>query len=87
MLAYDAAVLVVDMIKSWCLGTQGEGQLRAYWKWIILNIAFAVICWLAALEPKFLAPFAPEWLSCYVFAIALARTILDYVFGGRFMFP
>ena len=32
MLAFDAAVLVVDMIKSWCLGTQGAGQLRAYWK-------------------------------------------------------
>ena len=46
-----------------------------------------MISLLAALEPKFLAPFAREWLSFYVFAIALARTILDYVFGGRFMFP
>jgi hypothetical protein len=80
MLAFDVVVLIIDGIKS---------QLfSAYGKWIALNVALAVVCLWARSQPDWLPPhFSDGATGEIVFVIAFLRTVLDYVFGGTFMFP
>jgi hypothetical protein len=87
MLVFDVAVLVFDWLKSGLLQTRGWAELRAYFRWIIINLVFALICYLAASPPHFLSGFSPEKIALAVFVFAFARTILDYAFGRKFMFP
>jgi hypothetical protein len=87
MLLFDAAMLFVDRVKSAFLGTEGEDGLRAYWKWIALNLALAVVCLGAAAPPDWLASLPATAVAIVVFGFASLRTLLDYVSGSRFLFP
>jgi hypothetical protein len=44
MLFFDVLVLLVDWIKSGLLRTEGNEELNAYWKWIVLNLALGIVC-------------------------------------------
>jgi hypothetical protein len=87
MLVFDVAALAIDGTKSWLLGTQGWQEIRSYPGWIIINGILAAICWYAASHPMSLAEWSPEYLGAVVFSCAFCRTVLDYIFGRRFMFP
>lgn len=78
MLAFDVVVLVIDGVKS--------GLFYAYGKWIVLNVALAVVCLWARSQPDWLH-FSDDTTGEIVFVLAFLRTVLDYVFGGEFMFP
>ncbi|MCZ7659455.1 MAG: hypothetical protein M5U07_17065 [Xanthobacteraceae bacterium] len=88
MLFFDAWILLADSFKSDLRGGQGlTEQVGAYVPWIVLNIAFGLVCWFAQSPPGFFASLSALAISILVFACAFARTVLDYVFGRRFMFP
>jgi hypothetical protein len=87
MLFIDVGILFVDLVKSWVLRTEGATELRAYFIWIGLNLILGVICLFAYSPPGFLPSIAERITSIIVFACALLRTVLDYSFGRRFMFP
>jgi hypothetical protein len=79
MLFIDVGILIVDGFKNALLGT--------YVKWILLNLVFGFICLYATAPPNFLPSLSELTVSIVVFAFAFLRTLLDYTFGGRFMFP
>jgi hypothetical protein len=54
MLVFDVGVLVVDWIKSGVLETQRWDELRVYWRWIVLNLVVAFVCFLASLHPTWI---------------------------------
>jgi hypothetical protein len=87
MLFMDVGILIVDGIKSWLLSTEGATELRAYPKWIFLNLALAFICWYAPAPPDFLPSLSELTVGIIVFAFSFLRTLLDYIFGKSFMFP
>jgi hypothetical protein len=92
MLLFDVAVLIIDRIKSSLLGTQGQDELSAYWKWIVLNLLLGLVClWLWHDIPRgsfFCGTATSLYIaSIIVFVLAFFRTILDYAFGKEFMFP
>jgi len=88
MLVFDVAVLLVDATKTSLLVSQGAGEIFAsYAKWVGINLALAGICYWATVPPAFLAELSSQAVGIAVFAFALARTILDYVFGRNFLFP
>jgi hypothetical protein len=84
LLVFDAAILVVDGAKSKLLGIDLMGT---YVKWIALNLALALLCLWAKSPPEYLPSFSVNTTGQIVFAGAFLRTVLDYVFGGDFMFP
>jgi hypothetical protein len=87
MLIFDIFVLGVDWLKSGLLRTEGKEELSAYFKWIGLNLFLATVCLLAIFRPSFLASLSANTVSIIVFAFAFSRTVLDYTFGKKFMFP
>jgi len=79
MFAFDVIVLIIDGIKSWLF--------KIYGKWIVLNLALATVCLLAAWQASIWPSLSVNWTGAIVFGFAFLRTILDYVFGHEFMFP
>jgi hypothetical protein len=82
MLFFDVVVLIIDWIKSGLLKSRAWGELQVYGIWIALNGVLGAAClWV----PDF--HLETEVVGIIVFGAALLRTILDYFFGRRFMFP
>jgi hypothetical protein len=79
MLFFDAAVLVIDGVKS--------NLLLRYGKWIVINVVLASICLWAKAQPGVWPGLSVNTTAEIVFGFALLRTFLDYIFGGDFMFP
>jgi hypothetical protein len=95
LFAFDVVVLAID----WCKN-RDEAIKNAYEKWIILNFALAGICFVMAGAVKaasgtgyaiiHLAPGIDLTLAqagAAVFVLASLRTVFDYIWGGKFMFP
>ena len=82
MLFFDAAVLIIDGLKSAVLGSRAWAQLGVYVTWILLNVALGVVC---LMVPQ--TAWSPEAVGIVVFLAALVRTVADDVAGSRFMFP
>ena len=80
MFFFDTAVLVVDAIKS--NGLRRAGQLKVYRYWIPLNLVMALVCLYVPM-----AHLTPQTTGLIVFAAACVRSLVDYIFGWRFMFP
>jgi hypothetical protein len=87
MLFIDVGILIFDGAKNRLLRTEGEAELSAYIKWIVLNLGLAIICLMAKSPPEFLSYFSANGISIVVFGFAFLRTVLDYVFGKEFLFP
>lgn len=85
---FDVVAMSIDAIKTSLFVSQGAAQvLTSYAKWIVLNFVFTLICFWAADTSTSLADPAQQTIGIAVFACALARTTLDYVFGRHFLFP
>jgi hypothetical protein len=82
MLFFDAAVLIVDLVKSSLLGVRVLSRLGAYLGWIVLNILLGIVC---LYVPHIIS--SAETASIVVFGAAFLRTVLDYICGTKFMFP
>jgi hypothetical protein len=82
MLFFDVGVLIVDWIKSGLLRSRAWKDLQVYAIWVILNLILGFVCWLL---PE--TDFAPEIIGLIVFGAAFLRTVLDYLFGRKFLFP
>jgi hypothetical protein len=89
VLAFDVIVLTVDGIKSdHCKFYGVESKLfKVYGKWIAFNVIFALICVAAIYQPTVCPSLSVTATAAIVFIFAVARTVLDYMFGGEFMFP
>jgi hypothetical protein len=88
MLAFDVGVLIIDWMKSNILKTQRRKELRVYAGWIVINIVMALVCYYSAFPPVFVSSqITVETVAIGIFAVALIRSILDYLFGRDFMFP
>ena len=86
MLLFDVGILIVDRIKSRLLRTEGAEELSAYWKWIVLNFVFGMICLSAPSPPWFFASLSVNTISIIVFACAFSRTFLDYTLARNLCF-
>ena len=82
MLIFDMAVLLIDGAKSRLLRTRGAGELGVYPRWILLNLAMAVVC---LYVPS--SGLSATNVGIAVLLAAFVRTLLDYYFGRKFMFP
>ena len=87
MLFVDVGILIVDGVKNKLLDTRAQAELGAYIKWIVLNISLAAVCLVAEHSSACITAVSANIISIIVFAFALLRTILDYIFGKDFMFP
>ncbi len=83
MLLFDALVLLVDWVKSSLLNLTAWKDLEVYGRWIALNVVFGAACYYLAYKTSL----SSEHLGMAVFAGAALRTVLDYLFGRKFMFP
>jgi len=81
MLCFDVFVLVVDRLKN-----RGRADLAPYRVWVPINLAMAGFCAGASVLAASNA-WPPFWLSAGIFALAAARTVLDYWAGKTFLFP
>ena len=87
MLFIDVGILIFDGLKNRLLQTRGQAELGAYVKWVVLNVALAIICLLAMSHSEYPPYLSANTISIIVFAFAFLRTVLDYVFGKGFLFP
>lgn len=87
MLFIDAAILIVDGVKSRFLAIDGGAALSSYVKWIVLNALLGVVCMCAAYPPEAIASLSELTIALIVFGLAFLRTVMDYIFGRKFMFP
>ena len=76
---FDVIVLIIDGIKS--------KLFKIYGRWIAFNAALAAVCLWAWSQPHFWPGLSVNRTGAIVLAFAVLRTVLDYTFGGEFMFP
>ena len=85
VMVFDALVLMFDLGKLHYFKIDRPPQPAlwpAYIRWIGINIALAIICFVWA----FWFPMG-AWMDYWIFMCALLRTIADYWFGSELMFP
>jgi hypothetical protein len=84
---FDVVVLIIDWIKTDILNPGGHADLDAYPQRIVLNLPLFGVCLSAAYPFWGLEGLTAQTLAITVLVFAFLRTLLDYIFGRKFMFP